>query len=92
MVPLLKFSRHKLKVDYVEFSEERSVIINKHLSLKQLTCDTPEFLTKYEWLLNYDVVKVLNDIMGHNLHTVFLTKRMIISVTNQSQAWEYIKS
>jgi len=48
MVPLLKFSRHKLKVDYVEFSEERSVIINKHLSLKQLTCDTPEFLTKYE--------------------------------------------
>lgn len=62
------------------------------MPLKQLTCDTAEFLAKYEWLSNYAVVKVLNDIMGHTLHTVFLTKRMIISVTDQSQAWEYIKS
>lgn len=62
------------------------------MPLKRLTCGIPEFLAKYEWLSTYDVVKVLKDIMGHTLHTVFLTKRMIISVTNQSQAWEYVKS
>lgn len=60
----------------------------------QLLCDIPDLLTKHELLSNYNVIKVRNHIIGHTLHTMFLTKRKIISVINHNQththcsAWE----